>query len=114
MVVLLDGALRVVAAFVARVRDAGAFAAVVLLAAGVLAAAALVVARRAVVFDAVLAGAAVLAGTALVVEALVSLGAGAAPRTTSLKPTARGHGEPGATRPSLPENPMGQNRPAGG
>ena len=73
MVALLAGDLRVVA-FVVRVRVDGAFVAVVL-AAVVLGAVVL-----AVVFAVALAGAA-LAGAGL-----VSLGAGAAPRTMSLKP----------------------------
>jgi hypothetical protein len=60
LAVVLAGALRAVVAFVARVRVAGAFAVVVLLAA----------AGLAVVFDAALTG-----------EALVSLGAEAAPRS---------------------------------
>jgi len=75
LVVVFAGVLRAVVAFVARVRVAGAFAVVVLLAA----------AGLAVVFDAAFTEAA-LTGAALVGAGLVSLGAGVAPRTMSLKP----------------------------
>ena len=68
MVVLLAALLAVVA-FVARVRAAGAFAAVALAAA--------------VLVAAVLVG---VFGAGLAAAGLVSLGAGAAPRTMSLKP----------------------------